>query len=230
MVPRAKLLVIDDESAIRRLLRTGLAPHGYEVTEAASGADGLARLAQDQPDLVLLDFGLPDGDGSVLIPKIRARSAAPIVVLSVRNDDRAKIAALDLGASDYLTKPFSMPELMARLRAAMRHRLAREGREPVFAVGDLRVDLVQRRVTVRGEPVHLTPREYDCLRLLIMHAGKVLTHTHLLREVWGDAHVERIEYLRSYIRMLRRKIENDPAQPRILLTEPAVGYRLEVGD
>ena len=227
---RAKLLVIDDEPAIRRFLRTSLTPHGYEVVEAATGAEGLLRLQEDQPDLVLLDLGLPDVDGIDLLREIRAGSAVPIVVLSVRNDDGAKVTALDLGASDYVTKPFSLPELMARLRAALRHQLSQAGREPVFQAGPLSVDLVQRRVAVAGEPVRLTRREYDCLRLFVMHAGKVLTHTFLLRELWGEQHVDKIEYLRSYMRMLRRKIEADPSQPRLLVTEPGVGYRLNAPD
>jgi two-component system KDP operon response regulator KdpE len=227
---RAKLLVVDDEPAIRRFLRTSLTPHGYEVVEAATGAEGLLRLQEDQPDLVLLDLGLPDIDGIDLLREIRAGSAVPIVVLSVRNDDGAKVTALDLGASDYVTKPFSLPELMARLRAALRHQLSQAGREPVFQAGPLSVDLVQRRVTVEGAPVRLTRREYDCLRLFVMHAGKVLTHTFLLRELWGEQHVDKIEYLRSYMRMLRRKIEADPSRPRLIITEPGVGYRLNTPD
>jgi two-component system, OmpR family, KDP operon response regulator KdpE len=229
-VPRAKILVIDDELAIRRFLKTSLAPHGYEVIEAATGAEGLRRLTGEQPDLVLLDLGLPDADGIELIRQIRAFGAVPIVVISVRNDDGAKVAALDLGASDYVTKPFSLPELMARLRAAARHQLTQAGREPVFQVNELRVDLVRRLVTLRDAPVHMTRREYDCLRLFVMHAGKVLTHTFLLREIWGAEHVGKIEYLRSYMRMLRQKIEADPSQPQILVTEPGVGYRLSAFD
>jgi two-component system KDP operon response regulator KdpE len=229
-VPRAKVLVIDDELAIRRFLKTSLAPHGYEVIEAATGAEGLRRLTLEQPDLVLLDLGLPDADGLELIPQIRAFSAVPIIVISVRNDDGAKVTALDLGASDYVTKPFSLPELMARLRTAARHQLTQSGREPVFQVNELRVDLVRRLVTVRDAPVHMTRREYDCLRLFVMHAGKVLTHTFLLREIWGEEHVGKIEYLRSYMRMLRQKIEADPSQPQILVTEPGVGYRLSASD
>jgi len=230
MAQRIKLLVIDDEPAIRRLLQTSLAPHGYDVVEAATGAEGLRRLEQDRPDMVLLDLGLPDGDGVELIPQIQALSAAPIVVLSVRNDDGAKVAALDLGASDYLAKPFSLPELMARLRTAARHHAARASRESVFEFGDLRVDLARRIVTVRGAPVRLTRREYDCLRLFITHAGKVLTHSYLLREIWGERHVDKIQYLRSYMRMLRLKLERDPNRPTILLTEPGVGYRLNSAD
>jgi two-component system KDP operon response regulator KdpE len=227
---RTKLLVIDDEPAIRRFLKTGLTPQGYDVVETATGAEGLARLAQEPPDVVLLDLGLPDADGIDLIRKIRADSDVPVIVLSVRNDDGAKVAALDLGASDYVVKPFSLPELVARLRAAMRHQLARAGHAPVFAVQDLRVDLVRRHVTVRAAAIHLTRREYACLSLFVMHAGRVLTHNYLLRAIWGERHVEKIEYLRTYIRMLRQKIEADPGRPQILITEPGVGYRLNAGD
>ncbi|HUA56705.1 MAG TPA: response regulator [Candidatus Sulfotelmatobacter sp.] len=230
MAERVKLLIIDDEPAIRRLLATSLTPHGYDVVEAESGTEGLRRVAQDKPDMVLLDLGLPDADGVELIPQIRALSDAPIVVLSVRNDDAAKVAALDRGASDYVAKPFSLPELMARLRAAARHQAVRSRQEPVFELHDLRVDLGRRIVTVRGAPVHLTRREYDCLRLFITHAGKVLTHGYLLREIWGERHTNKVQYLRSYMRMLRLKLETDPSRPKIFLTEPGVGYRLNALD
>jgi len=229
MGTRIKLLVIDDDPAIRRLLKFGLASQDYDVIEATTGSEGLLHL-EEKPGLVLLDLDLPDVSGIDLIPRIRAISDVPIIVLSMRNDDNAKVTALDLGASDYVTKPFSLPELAARLRVATRHRLARPQYQPVFEAHDLRVDLVRRVVSVCGAPIHLTRREYDCLRLFIMHAGEVLTHAYLLREVWGERHVDKIDYLRSYIRMLRRKIETDPVRPRIILTEPGVGYRLNALD
>ena len=229
MGTRIKLLVIDDDPAIRRFLKYGLASQDYDVIEATTGSEGLLHL-EEKPGLVLLDLDLPDVNGIDLIPQIHAISDVPIIVLSVRNDDNAKVTALDLGARDYIAKPFSLPELMARLRVATRQRLARPQYQPVFEAHDLRVDLVRRVVSVCGAPIHLTRREYDCLRLFIMHAGEVLTHAYLLREVWGERHVDKIDYLRSYIRMLRRKIETDPVRPRIILTEPGVGYRLNALD
>jgi two-component system KDP operon response regulator KdpE len=170
---------------------------------------------------------LPDADGLDLIREFRDLSDAPIVVLSVRSDDDAKVRALDLGASDYITKPFSMPELVARLRTAMRHRFMEQGQPPAFQIRQLSIDLVRRLVARAGAPVRLTPKEYDCLRLLVTHAGKVLTHQFMLREIWGQQHADQIQYLRGYIRTLRQKIEDDPGQPRIVLTEPGVGYRLK---
>jgi two-component system KDP operon response regulator KdpE len=226
---RPSILIVDDEPAIRRFVRASLAGQ-YEVTEAATAVDGLRRIERERFDVIILDLGLPDADGLDLIREIRELSDAPIVVLSVRSDDDAKVRALDLGASDYITKPFSMPELVARLRTAMRHRFMEQGQAPAFQIKQLSVDLVRRIVTRAGAPVRLTPKEYDCLRLLVSHAGKVLTHQFMLREIWGQQHADQIQYLRGYIRTLRQKIEDDPAQPQIILTEPGVGYRLRPDD
>jgi two-component system KDP operon response regulator KdpE len=220
-----KVLVIDDEPPIRKLLRMGLATQGYETLEAPDGQSGLARLAE-KPDLVILDLGLPDMDGLDLLRAMRGRNeSVPIVVLSSRGDEAGKVAALDLGADDYVTKPFGTEELLARLRAALRHQLATQGERPVFRVGDLSVDLVRRIVRVKGEEVKLSPKEYDLLRLLVQHAGKVLTHKFLLGELWDrftDA-----QYLRVYVRQLRQKIEADPERPQYVLTETGIGYRLK---
>jgi two-component system KDP operon response regulator KdpE len=228
MTQSALVLVVDDEPAIRRLLRTSLQAVGYRTLEVESGADALAqirwKLDRGLPDLVLLDLGLPDMDGLDLIPLIRAMSAVPIVVLSAREDERGKVAALDLGADDYVTKPFSLEELAARLRTAVRHRLQQEGAVPVFRSGDLCVDLVRRIVTVGGTELHLSPRESDILLLLVSHAGKVLTHSMIMGKLWsapGD-----VQQLRVYVRQLRQKIEADPERPRHIITETGVGYRL----
>jgi two-component system KDP operon response regulator KdpE len=230
MSSQSTILIVDDEPPIRRFLRTSLAAQDYRVVEADTGVAALARLADERPDLVILDLGLPDFDGIEVIRRIRQSAETPIVVLSVRDDEKGKVAALDLGADDYVTKPFGAEELLARVRAALRHRLAEQGERPIFKLKELEVDLVRRIVTRRAERIHLTPKEYDLLRILIAHAGKVLTHKHLLREIWGPAHVEDSDYLRSYVRMLRSKIEDDPTQPRLLLTEPGVGYRLNTLD
>jgi two-component system KDP operon response regulator KdpE len=224
---RATVLVIDDEPPIRRLLRTTLAVQDYRVIEAADGREGLSLLRHERPDLLLLDLGLPDIDGLELIRMIRAESPVPIIVLSSRDDERGKVEALDLGADDYVTKPFGMEELVARLRAALRHRLQQQGSRPLFRSGDLTVDLVRRIVTVRGEEVKLSPKEYDLLQQFVLHAGKVLTHRHLLREVWKDETGGDVQYLRVYVRQLRQKIEADPERPTHILTEPGVGYRLQ---
>jgi two-component system KDP operon response regulator KdpE len=223
------VLVVDDEPPIRRLLRTSLAPQGYEVIEAETAAAALAEIRRREPDVVLLDLGLPDQDGLEVIRTIRSGSALPIIVLSSRGDERGKVAAFELGADDYVTKPFGMAELVARIRAALRHRLQEQGEQPVFETGDLAVDLVRRIVRVKGEEVKLSPKEYDILRELVMHAGKVLTHKHLLREVWGPAASD-VQYLRIYIRQLRHKIEAAPDQPKLILTEPGVGYRLQAAN
>jgi two-component system KDP operon response regulator KdpE len=224
-----KVLVIEDDPAIRRFLRTSLTAQGYQVTETETGAGGLDQLRRNAPDIVVLDLGLPDMNGLDIIERVRGQgSAAPIIVLSSRNDEGGKVKALDLGADDYITKPFGIEELLARLRAALRHRLQQEGEQPVFRCGDLAMDLVRRIVTVSGTEVKLTPREYDLLRLFIAHAGKVLTHKFILRELWsgeGD-----VQYLRVYIRALRHKIEPDPEQPRYILTEQGVGYRMRAPD
>jgi two-component system KDP operon response regulator KdpE len=225
-VTAPSVLVVDDEPAIRRLLRTSLATQGWRVVEAANGAAALAAVAAAAPDVVLLDLGLPDIDGMEVLRRLRAASAVPVVVLTAREDERAKVAALDGGADDYVTKPFGTAELVARLRTALRHRLQREGAAPVFASGDLVVDLVRRIVTVGGAPVRLSPREYDILALLVKHAGRVLTHRQILGQLWGAA--GEVQQLRVYVRQVRQKIERDPERPRHILTETGVGYRLAV--
>lgn len=221
-----RVLVVDDEPAIRRLLKTSLAAAGYDVVEAATGEEGWAVFNRMKPDLVLLDLGLPDIDGKEVIRRIRGAGLVPIIVLSIRNDERGKVEALDLGADDYLAKPFGMDELNARLRAALRHRLQQQGEPPLFKSGDLTVDLVRRHVAVGGGEVKLSPKEYDLLRLLVTHAGKVLTHQFIMREVWGGA--TDVQYLRIYIRQLRQKLESDPERPSLILTETGVGYRLKL--
>jgi two-component system KDP operon response regulator KdpE len=222
------VLIVDDEPAIRRLLRNTLAVQDYRVLEAATAKEALAVARHEKPDLVVLDLGLPDGDGLDVIRELRARSAVPIVVLSSRGDEKVKVAALDLGADDYVAKPFGVDELMARIRTALRHRLQEQGSQPVFRSGDLLVDLLHRRVTVARREVKLSPKEYEILQQLVLHAGKVLTHRHLLREVWGGEESGDVQYLRVFIRQLRQKLEPSPAQPRYILTEPGVGYRLIV--
>jgi two-component system, OmpR family, KDP operon response regulator KdpE len=223
-----KILVVDDEPPIRKLLRTGLGTQGYEVLEAPNGKAALELLAK-KPDLVILDLGLPDIEGLELLKRIRdAHSGLPIVVLSSRGDEAGKVAALDLGADDYVTKPFGMDELLARMRTALRHQLQVQGELPVFQVGDLSVDLVRRIVRKGGTEVKLSPKEYDLLRLLVQHAGKVLTHKVLLRELWDEA-VDP-QYLRVYVRQLRHKIESEPDRPRYVMTETGVGYRLRAPD
>jgi two-component system KDP operon response regulator KdpE len=224
-LPPAKLLIVDDEPAILRFLRTSLTANGYQVKEAEDGNAALQELRRSPPDLLVLDLGLPDVDGFEIIRRLReAGSALPIIVLSSRADEAGKVKALDLGADDYLTKPFGVEELLARIRAALRHRLQQQGELPVFKSGDLQVDLVRRVVTVRGSEVKLSPREYEILRLLVAHAGKVLTHRLILKEVWGGE--TDVQYLRIYIRALRQKIEPDHERPQYILTEQGVGYRL----
>jgi two-component system KDP operon response regulator KdpE len=218
------VLIVDDEPAIRRLLRTSLNAQGYRTVEAATAAEALASIARDRPDVAILDLGLPDRDGLDVIRTVRASNPLPIVVLTSREAERAKVAALDLGADDYVTKPFGMDELMARLRTALRHRLAQEGAVPLFRHGELEVDLVRRRVRVRGEEVRLSPREWDILVLLVAHAGRVLTHRFILARLWGAG--GDVQQLRVYVRQIRQKIEADPERPRHILTETGVGYRL----
>ncbi|MFC5358880.1 response regulator [Azospirillum himalayense] len=224
-----RVLVVDDEPPIRRFLRTTLSAQGYDIAEAEDGAGALEAVRRRPPDLLVLDLGLPGIGGLEVIRRLRADGvAAPIIVLSSRADEAGKVEALDLGADDYVTKPFGMDELLARIRAALRHRLQQQGERPLFRSGDLAVDLVRRIVTVRGAEVKLSPREYDLLRLLVAHAGKVLTHRFILREVWGaDTDVQ---YLRIYIRQLRQKIEAEPERPSHILTETGVGYRLRAPD
>jgi two-component system KDP operon response regulator KdpE len=221
-----RILVVDDEPQIIRFLRTSLSANGYEVIDAASGADALKRAAADSPDAIVLDLGLPDVDGKDVIRELREGSGVPIIVLSARSREAEKIAALDLGADDYIDKPFGIGELMARLRAALRHRLQQQAETTLFQCGDFSVDLVRRTVKRAGETIRLTPKEYDLLRVLAQHAGKVLTHRHLLQAVWGPAHIHDTTYLRVFIGQLRRKIEIDPDEPSVILTEPGVGYRL----
>jgi two-component system KDP operon response regulator KdpE len=223
-----KILVVDDEPPIRKLLRMGLTSQGYEVLDAPNGKTALDLLAKE-PDLVILDLGLPDIDGLDLLRRIRHRDESlPILVLSSRGDEAGKVAALDLGADDYVTKPFGMDELFARMRAAMRHQLQVHGERPVFQVGDLSVDLVRRIVKLGDDEVKLSPKEYELLRLLVQHAGKVLTHRFLLQELWDEP--TDTQYLRVYVRQLRRKIEKDPERPQYLLTETGIGYRLRAPD
>ena len=228
MASPVTVLVVDDEPPIRRFLRTSLAASGYRIVEAEDATRAMRLFAAESPDLVILDLGLPDKSGLELIGEIRQTSTAPIVVLSARHDERSKVEALDLGADDYVSKPFGMDELMARLRAAQRHAFQAQGELPVFVSGDLAVDLVRRHVTRGGQEVKLSPKEFDLLRHLVMHAGKVLTHRHLLREVWGPAQADEVQYLRVFIRGLRQKLEPDPTRPTHILTELGVGYRLQL--
>jgi two-component system KDP operon response regulator KdpE len=227
--PSPKVLVIDDEPPIRKLLRMGLSAHGYEILEAPNGRISLELLEQKKPDLVILDLGLPDMQGLELLRMIRARNeGVPIVVLSSRGDEASKVQALDLGADDYVTKPFGMDELLARMRAALRHQLQTHGERPIFRVGDLSVDLVRRIVKMGDKDVKLSPKEYELLRVLVQHAGKVLTHKFLLGKLWDD--LTDAQYLRVYVRQLRQKIEADPERPQYILTETGIGYRLRSPD
>jgi two-component system, OmpR family, KDP operon response regulator KdpE len=223
-----KILIIEDEQEIRRFLRVSLSNNGYRIVESINGKDGLMQAASQQPDLIILDLGLPDIDGMEVIRQVREWSKMPIVILSARGQDHEKVSALDLGADDYLTKPFSIGELLARLRVALRHQTQIQGGagEPEFVLDTLRVDLARRQVFVGSSEIHLTPIEYRLLTTLIQYAGKVLTHRQLLKEVWGPDSVFETHYLRVYMAQLRRKIEADPARPRFLLTEPGIGYRL----
>ena len=226
--PGPVVVLIEDEPQIRRFLRASLVSQGYRLFEATTGQEGLVEAATRQPDLIIVDLGLPDMDGLEVIRQLRDWSTMPIIVLSARGQERDKISALDAGADDYVSKPFGVGELLARMRAALRHatRNPNDPAESVFSVADLHVDLIRRQVTVAGDPVHLTPIEYRLLTTLIRHAGKILTHQHLLKEVWGPNQTEQAHYLRVYVAQLRRKLEADPARPRYVLTEPGVGYRL----
>jgi two-component system KDP operon response regulator KdpE len=224
-----RVLIVDDEPPIRRFLRTGLSAQGYQVFEAEDGLSAHTALQRNAIDVLVLDLGLPGVDGFDVIKQLReSGSAVPIIVLSSRSDEAGKVRALDLGADDYVTKPFGMDELLARLRAALRHRLQRQGERPIFHVDDLSVDLVRRIVTVRDQEVKLTPREYDILRTLVAHTGKVLTHRFLMHAVWGGE--TDVAYLRIYVRTLRQKLEADPDRPQLIVTEQGVGYRLKAPD
>jgi len=226
------VLVIEDEAPIRHFLRTTLTGHGFQVVESHTGQDGLAQAAARNPEIIVLDLGLPDIDGLEVTRKLREWTAVPIIVLSARNQEPDKVAALDLGADDYVTKPFGVSELLARMRVALRHaaRTAGEDGDPIFVTGDLRVDLSKRQVWVTGKEVHLTAIEYKLLTTLVRHAGMVLTHRQLLKEVWGPLHTDEAHYVRVYMRQLRSKVEADPARPRYLVTEIGVGYRLRTDD
>jgi two-component system KDP operon response regulator KdpE len=225
---RIKVLVVDDEPPIRKLLRMGLTAQGYEVLDAPNGKTAL-ELLDEKPNLVILDLGLPDIDGLELLRRIRHRQEGlPVVVLSSRGDEAGKVAALDLGADDYVTKPFGMDELLARMRAALRHQLQVHGERPVFLVDELSVDLVRRIVQVGDKEVKLSPKEYDLLRLLVQHAGKVLTHKFLIGELWDE--MVDPQHLRVYVRQLRQRIEPDPERPHYILTETGIGYRLRSPD
>jgi two-component system KDP operon response regulator KdpE len=221
-----KILIVDDEPQILRFLRASLPAHGYECVEAATGSQAVKAFAAERPDALILDLGLPDQDGFTVIQAVRASALTPIIVLSARNDVEGKVKALELGADDYVTKPFDMAELLARLKAALRHGLQAVGEAPVFRTGPLTVDLVNRRVMLHDSEIHLSPKEYNLLRFLVAHAGKVVTHQQLLKEVWGPAHVEDVQYLRVLMRQLRQKIEPDSVVARLLVTEQGVGYRL----
>jgi two-component system KDP operon response regulator KdpE len=224
----AKVLLIEDEQEIRRFLRASLVHHGFELIETANGESGLRAAASQPPDLVILDLGLPDIDGMDVIRQLRAWCKSPIIVLSARGRENEKVEALDAGADDYLTKPFSVGELLARMRMALRHaaEIRSDGHEPVLTLEDLRIDLVRRQVYLHERELHLTPIEYRLLTALAKHAGRVITHRQLLKEVWGPDSIFETHYLRVYMAQLRRKIEADPARPRYLLTEAGIGYRL----
>ena len=222
----ATLIVIEDEDQIRRFLRTTLVAEGYHIIEAETGRQGLVEAGGCKPDLIILDLGLPDMDGIDVIKQLRSWSALPIIILSARSQESDKISALDAGADDYLVKPFSAGELLARIRVALRRSNVTSESESIFVLDDLKVDLEHRRVSVADVQIHLTPIEYRLLSVMIKHAGKVLTHRLLLKEVWGPNYVERAHYLRIYMGALRHKLEKDPARPRFLLTEVGVGYRL----
>ncbi|MGA0599091.1 response regulator [Caulobacter sp. KR2-114] len=222
---RPRILVIDDEPQIHRFLGPALDAAGYDPVRADDGASGLREIARKPPDAVVLDLGLPDMDGKEALQKARAFYAGPILILSARDRETEKIDALDLGADDYVEKPFGVGEFLARLRVALRHRLLQSGAEPVVKAGDLTIDLERRRITRGDEPIRLSPKEYDLLARLVEGGGKVITHRQLLTAVWGPAHVEDVQYLRVFVGQLRAKIEEDPAAPKLIATEPGVGYR-----
>jgi two-component system KDP operon response regulator KdpE len=223
---KLRALVIDDEAAILRFLKPALEANSYEMASAGTVAEGLKRIAAETPDIVLLDLGLPDGDGKDVIRRARGWSDLPIIVLSAREREAEKIEALDLGADDYVNKPFDVGELLARMRAALRHRMQRKGQLPVLRVGDLEVDAVRHRATRSGMEIKLTPKEFELLSFLARHAGRVVTHKQILTAVWGPAHTEDTQYLRVYVGQLRQKVEKRPDDPEVILTEPGIGYRI----
>jgi two-component system KDP operon response regulator KdpE len=226
MSAKTQVLVVDDEAAILRFLKPALEANGYEMATAGSVAEATKRIAAESPDIVLLDLGLPDGDGKDVIRRAREWSDVPIIVLSARERETEKIEALDLGADDYINKPFNVGELLARMRTALRHRLQRKAEIPVLRVGNLEVDAVRHRATRAGAEIKLTPKEFELLSFLARHAGRVVTHKQILTAVWGPAHTEDTQYLRVYVGQLRQKIEEHADDPRIILTEPGIGYRI----
>lgn len=227
MSSTSKILIVDDEPAIRRFLKASLETQGFQIVAAETAAAAIAALAREKPDLMILDLGLPDLDGLEVIRQARATNPLPIIVLSVRNDEPGKVATLDAGADDYIVKPFGVEELLARVRAALRHRLQQQGLGPIFKLGDLSIDFLAHKVAVAGADVKLSKREFDVLRLLAEHAGKVMTHRQILGAIWGEVHRDDVEYLRVYVRQLRQKLGDDPVAPRFIETEPGVGYRLK---
>jgi two-component system KDP operon response regulator KdpE len=226
MTAKTRVLVVDDEAAILRFLKPALEANNYEMGSAGTVAEAIKRIAAETPDIVLLDLGLPDGDGKDVIRRAREWSDVPIVVLSAREREAEKIESLDLGADDYVNKPFNVGELMARMRAALRHRMQRKAEVPLLRVGDVEIDAVRHRVTRSGVELKLTPKEFELLSFLARHAGRVITHKQILAAVWGPAHTEDTQYLRVYIGQLRQKVEAHPDDPRIILTEPGIGYRI----
>lgn len=226
MSAKTRVLVVDDEAAILRFLKPALEANSYETASAGTVAEAIKRIAAESPDIVLLDLGLPDGDGKDVIRRAREWSDVPIIVLSARERETEKIEALDLGADDYVNKPFNVGELMARMRTALRHRIQRRAEIPVLRVGNLEVDAVRHRVTRAGAELRLTPKEFELLSFLARHAGRVVTHKQILAAVWGPAHTEDTQYLRVYVGQLRQKVEEQPDDPRIILTEPGIGYRV----
>jgi two-component system KDP operon response regulator KdpE len=228
-VDGVRILVVDDEKQIRRMLRAALEGYGYDIAEAASGHEGLSQTSIFHPDVIILDLGLPDIDGIEVIERLREWTQVPVIVLSVREHEDDKIKALDVGADDYVTKPFSMGELLARLRAALRRTAGSED-TPILVFGELSIDISHRNVSVRGEEIKLTPTEYEVLKYLAQQAGRVVTHRQLLKAVWGSNYQEHSQYLRVYVGQLRRKLEVDPSQPAYIITEPGVGYRLVTRD
>lgn len=226
MNSKTRALVVDDEVAILRFLKPALEANNYEMNSAATVAEAVKRIAADAPDIVLLDLGLADGDGKDVIRKVREWSDVPIIVLSARDREAEKIDSLDLGADDYVNKPFNVGELMARMRTALRHRMQRKAETPSLRVGDLVVDSVRRRATRAGAEIKLTPKEFELLSFLARNAGRVVTHRQILAAVWGGAHTEDTQYLRVYIGQLRQKVESRPDDPQVILTEPGIGYRM----